>query len=142
MAARGRSHEFFDHAADVGITLRAESLEGLFVEAGHALMEWIGPEPDTAKVMNLRLQVKAETCEELLVRWLQELLFLFHNKHAYFADADSLSVTCLALSGEFEFRIWEDSSHRDYQEVKAVTYHQLYIRHEGDCWKARVILDI
>ncbi len=142
MAVREGSHEFFDHAADVGIALRAGSLEGLFVEAGHALMEWIGPEPDTPKGMKLSLQLKAETCEELLVRWLQELLFLFHHKHAYFAGVDSLSLTCLALSGEFAFRIWEDSSHRDYQEIKAVTYHQLYVRHEEGCWKARVILDI
>ncbi len=142
MEAPGGSYEFFDHAADVGIALRGESLEGLFMAAGHALMEWIGPEPASSQAMNLQLQVRAETCEELLVRWLQELMFLFQHKHAYFTGADSLSVTCLALSGEIAFRIWEDSSYGDYQEVKGVTYHQLHVRHEGDCWKARVILDI
>ncbi|NWG12085.1 MAG: archease [Acidobacteria bacterium] len=142
MKARGVSYQFFDHAADVGIDLRAESLEGLFTAAGHALTEWIGPEPDTPQTLNLRLDVKAETCEELLVRWLQELLFLFHQKHAYFAGTNSLNVTGCALSADVEFRIWEDALYRDYQEVKAVTYHQLYVGHEGDCWKARVILDI
>ena len=37
------SYEYLDHAADLGIRVRAPTLEQLFQSAGDALMNWIGP---------------------------------------------------------------------------------------------------
>ena len=142
MRAHGASFEYFDHAADVGIALRADSLEGIFRSAGHALMQWIGPEPDGPPAGKIPVSVDADSGEELLVRWLQELLFLFQHQHAYFLDAENLRISAHALSGEVVCSIWDDSSCPDYREIKAVTYHQLSVRREGRSWHARVILDV
>jgi protein archease len=136
------TYEFFDHAADVGIRCRAASVGELFVTAARAMMEWVGPPPDGQDTVSLQVSLEAEDREEMLVRWLQELLYLFHQRHLYFISAGAFHVADTVLQGEVLARPWEQSSCRDYQEIKAITYHQLRVYREGGLWHASVILDI
>lgn len=135
-------YEFFDHAADVGIRCCADSIGDLFQLAARALMEWMGPPPDGRETVGLTVFLEAEDREDLLVRWLQELMYLFHQRHLYFIAAGSLCISESKLEGEVLFRLWDESSYREYQEVKAITYHQLRVYQERDSWHASVILDI
>ena len=131
-----------DDAADVGLEVRADSAEQLFATAGRALMEWMGPPPATGAAVTLDVKVDAEDIESLLVKWLRDSLFLFYQEHAYFLGARRLSLSDTGASAQADFRLWEDAAYRDYQEIKAITYHQLRVVREGDSWRARVILDI
>jgi len=138
----GGTYEFFDHAADVGIRCRASSIGGLFEVAARALMEWAGPAPDGRDSVSLRVSLEAEDLEALLVRWLQEVLYVFNQRHLYFVAANSISVAGTALQGELLAAPWDPSSCGEYQEIKAITYHQLRVREEKGIWHASVILDI
>lgn len=142
MEPPGGAYEFFDHAADVGIRCRADSVGELFVTAARAMMEWAGPPPEGQETVSLPVSLEAEDREEMLVRWLQEVLYLFHQRHLYFIAAASLYIADTALRCELLARPWEQSSCREYQEIKAITYHQLRVYREGSLWYASVILDI
>ena len=142
MESPAGTYDFFDHAADVGIRCRAPSVGRLFEAAARALMEWMGPPPGDQEEVSLQVTLEAEDREDLLVRWLQELLYLFHQRHLYFIAANSLHVSHTALQGEVLFRQWDASSYREYQEIKAITYHQLRVYREGEAWHASIILDI
>jgi SHS2 domain-containing protein len=133
---------FFDHAADVGIRVQAPSLESLFATAGRALMEWIGPAPPGNAMITQPLVVRSGDAEELMVRWLQELLFLFQLQHLYFRDAEFLELTAESLSAKIVGAAWDEASSADFQEVKAVTYHQLRVIQDEAGWMASIILDI
>src|SRR3990172_521261 len=87
------SYTFFDHAADVGVEVRAGSLEELFVAAGLALMEWMGPQPAAGRRGLRDVDVGAEDLESLLVKWLRELHFLFQHRQAYFVGTRSLVLS-------------------------------------------------
>ncbi len=136
------TYSFFDHAADVGIRVRACSLEALFTAAGRALMEWIGPVPAGAPCACAPVFIEAADREELLVRWLQELLCLFHLRHAYFVDASPMEIGPALLRAVPLAVTWEEASGCEYQEVKAVTYHKLQVGEVDGEWRATVILDI
>ena len=136
------AYEYFDHAADVGIRCRATSVEGLFQAAGRALMEWMGPAPGREETAALEARVEGQDREDLLVRWLQELLYLFQTRHLYFVSVASVFISDRTLQGEFLFKHWDESSYGEFQEVKAITYHQLRVFEEGGSWHASVILDI
>jgi SHS2 domain-containing protein len=136
------AYVYFDHAADVGIRCRAPSVEGLFQAAGRALMEWMGPAPGGDGATTLEAKVEGQDREDLLVRWLQELLYLFQTKHLYFVAVESVFISDRTLQGKFLFKRWNESSYGEFQEVKAVTYHQLRVFAEGGSWHASVILDI
>ena len=137
------SYEFFDHAADVGIRIRAGSPEDLFLTAGQALMAWIGPKPSGPPIEH-SVSVAAEDLEDLLVRWLQEVLCDFQLRHAYFTGAREIAVDvvlskldALALGS-----VWDEEHCREFQEVKAITYHKLKVERQGSVWAANVILDV
>ncbi len=136
-------YEFFDHVADVGMRVEGRSLEDLFITAALGLMAWIGPPPDGGTI-EARVSLEAESREELLVRWLQEMLYRFHLQHAYLTGVKEIGmrgegsgVEALLLS-----RTWDEAARDEYREVKAVTYHQLRIVRRGQTWLASVIFDI
>jgi len=134
--------EYFDHAADVGIELTASSLPDLFVTAARALMEWMGPAPDSPASRTEKVTVEADNLDELLVRWLQELLYLFHRCRCYWLEAGAVEVTDRTIAATIKGSPWNEESERVFQEVKAVTYHKVRVLERRGIWHARVILDI
>jgi SHS2 domain-containing protein len=135
-------YELFDHSADIGIRVSAPSCAALFAVAGRALMDWIGPPPPSGEFCSRDLHLRAEDLEELMVRWLQELIFEFQHQHNYTERAERLEVSTGSLQTTLVGRIWDESSHGKYREVKAVTYHHLVVIQEGSLWKASIILDV
>ncbi len=137
-----RNYEYFDHAADVGIRIRADALPDLFQAAAQALMEWIGPAPEGSEPRREQVFVEAGALDELLVRWLQELLFIFQQRHAYITGAESIVIRDCRLEATVTARTWQEDQAAAYQEVKAVTYHRLELGRDGPGWRAQVILDL
>ena len=135
---------FFDHIADVGMEITADSAADLFITAGKGLMEWIGSPPSTRAVHKSTVNVAADDMDSLLVAWLQELLYRFYHLHSYLMDASAfdLDMDRLTVKAVLQEKIWEESLSHNYREVKAVTYHQLKIERYGPRWRASVILDI
>jgi SHS2 domain-containing protein len=134
--------EFFDHQADVGVFVRASSLPGVFRGAARAMMEWIGPAPEGSMLFREKVSLGADDREELLVRWLQELLYLFQQRHAYVIGFSDLEVRERRIRGIVSGKIWGESTARHYREVKAMTYHRLRIERRERIWRASFILDV
>jgi SHS2 domain-containing protein len=134
--------QYLDHSADLMIHLEAATPSDLFSTAGRALMEWMGPTPPALPEFEESVAVEAEGYEELLVRWLQELLYLFHQKHAYLLHVSRIKITENKIEAGIQCRRWDESCASDYQEVKAITYHKLRVHQSGEVWQAKIILDI
>lgn len=135
---------FFDHIADVGMEVKAESADDLFLTAGLGLMKWIGSPPPTRLTNESAVDVAAEDMDSLLVGWLQELLYRFYHMHLYLVDAPAfeLDVDRARVKAVLREKFWEESLSHRYREVKAVTYHKLKIERDDAGWRASVILDI
>jgi SHS2 domain-containing protein len=135
---------FFDHMADVGMTIRAESPADLFLTAGLGLMTWMGVPPATHDECESDAFVAASDIDSLLVCWLQELLYRFYQQHFYFVDAQGMELDLerFELKAVLRGKIWGESLNRNYREVKAATYHALKIERDGAFWRASVILDV
>ncbi len=136
--------ETFDHTADVGLRVRAETLDELFAEAARGLFSVLLENPEAVERHEMvELQLHAEDLAYLLADWLRELLYIFDTQHLVFSEFQvkvnerryTLSALC---SGE----PLDWSRHRPGTEVKAVTYHGLRVEKHGEEWLAEVILDI
>ncbi len=136
------SYEYFDHAADVGIRILGDSLPDLFLAGAQALMEWIGPPPVTSDSLTESVRIDAEALDELLVRWLQEVLFIFQQRHAYVTGAEKIDIRDCRLSAVLTAMAWGEAEAENYQEIKAVTYHRLELGRDGTDWRANIILDL
>jgi SHS2 domain-containing protein len=142
MKTRHGSYEYFDHEADIGIQAQADSLEDLFLTCAEALLNWIGEPPEEPTEVCLDVNVESQDLEGLLVGWLQELLFLFQHRLLYTSRFLEMDLTDTKLKGIVMARVWDQASHENFREVKAVTYHQLRVTREGELWRAEIILDL
>jgi len=138
----------FDHTADVGLQVRADSLEDLLATAARAtfdqmLEDW----PDRVDAQEEVRAVPQRGLEgdlgELLVVWLQELLYRFETERLVPLRYEFLSAGPREVRADVGFGRFEAGRHRTRLEVKAVTYHELQVHREADgTWSARFILDV
>lgn len=138
------SYEYLEHTADVGFTVRAENLEKLFEEAGKALTNLMTPLSRIDCVEKRKIELEAESLEDLLYDYLSEFLYLLDAENMVFSrfsvkiQQDGLMRLSAELCGEKV----NPKKHIFESYVKAITYHELIVRKEFDGWFAKVIVDI
>ncbi|MEX0939627.1 MAG: archease [Pirellulales bacterium] len=134
--------ETFDHTADIGIRIEADSLAALLEEAGQALFSLIIS--DLGQVRDreeIRLRIDGTEPDYLLFDWLNELLYLFESKRLL-ASRFEVSIDEGGISGLVGGEPWDRQRHELDYEVKAITYHGLTVEQVGGRWRGKVIVDI
>jgi SHS2 domain-containing protein len=135
-------YEIFEHTADVGIRVRAEGLEELFVDAARGLFSIMVANVEGVRaVEEVTFQLRAANIEELLHDWLAELLYSFHARRLVLSDFN-VCVTDTLLSARSLGESIDPIRHEIGDEVKAITWHALKVEQTGDGWLAEVIVDV
>ena len=135
-------YEVFEHTADLGLRVKAASLNGLMADAASGLFSMIVVNlDDVERVVTKTYKVAGNQPDYLLFDWLTELLYTFDTERLVLADfkvhldESGLTATC---HGEPIDREKHDLDH----EVKAITYHQLRVDETEAGWVAELIVDI
>src|SRR5947209_5041675 len=91
--------EVFDHTADVGLRITAEDLPDLFRTAAEALFDYVVANREAVLVDRTeRVSLRADSTLDLLLLWLNELIFRSETQHLLFArfevefDDDNLAL--------------------------------------------------
>jgi SHS2 domain-containing protein len=133
---------FLEHTADIGLEVEAPSLEECFARAAAGLFSNFAEEaPPEGTERSIGMSLSATSLEELLVLWLEELLYRAHADHLAFRAFKVDAVDDLSLGGQAVARV-AGSQEMAEPPVKGVTRHDLWVRKEGDTWRAHVILDV
>jgi len=142
MGGRRAGFEAFDHTADVGLRVWGQGLEDIFEQAGAGLIDLL-LDPRCVRPRQRRsIEVEGAETEDLLVAWLEEILFAFDAEG--FAPASVEVEWCEpgrlrgALSGE---RL-DGKRHELRRAVKAVTYHDLEVRKTDRGYEVRIVFDV
>jgi SHS2 domain-containing protein len=137
-----RQYEFVDHTGDIGVRVFGQTLPELFQQAAEALT-FIITDPETIRIKETRkILLEAKTDEELLITWLNELVYLFDTEGLLFKAFEVLSVHDQHLEALAQGEIYVEGRHEIKTAVKAATYHQLKISHHQGLWTAQVIFDL
>jgi SHS2 domain-containing protein len=131
------SYELIDHTGDIGIVVRADTLEGIFAEAARAMFEILVEPPRAAPSRWEEFEVRGADAEEELRGFLAELLYRFSAERTIYVGFQPLGGKVRA--GGVTYDPARDAFRT---ELKAVTYHRLEVAREGEGWKARVIFDV
>jgi SHS2 domain-containing protein len=136
--------ETFDHTADVGLRIRGSDLDDLFRTAAEGVFDYIvvnraevrGDDPES-------IALTADSPEELLAVWLNELIFRCETKHRLYSRFEArVSDDGRSLQAQIRGEPIDRGRHVLDHEVKAVTRHGLKLGREGSAWLAELILDI
>lgn len=133
--------EIFEHTADVGIRLSRSTRDELFRDAALGMLHIIAPDTDFRPHIDYTVQVTGADNEELLVNWLSELNFYFQTEQ-YVPVEMEFDMTAQKLVARIKGDRVDQNEHTVEIEIKAVTYHKIFVTHENGIWKAQVIFDI
>ncbi|AEB10954.1 archease [Marinithermus hydrothermalis] len=134
-----------DHTADVGFEVRAPTREALFETAREGLLRLMFQHPPTQGSATREVTLQAPDLEFLLVRWLNELIYLVQT--AGFVPARA-AITITEDAQGFTLRARLEGQPFDAEamgwqgEIKSATFHGLEVRPETSGWWARVVLDV
>ena len=92
------AYDFFDHTADMGITVRAPSLDQLLTPAGDALYAAIGQLVAGDDVVSVSFDLTAESTADLLRDYLGELLILFERDSRIVTQVEVATYTTTRLT--------------------------------------------
>jgi protein archease len=145
--SRARSVEgvsLLDHTADAGIEVEAPSLDACLARAAAGLfaMMFVPPDRlDPSSQRTVEVVLEAASPEELMVSWLQELLYRSEVEDVFFlrfeVETDGRRLNGLAAG----VPITQDLEPAG-PGVKGVTRHGLQVDRSGEGWQARVIFDV
>ena len=79
-----RPYEYLDRTGDLGSRVQSGALQELFTNAARALFETIALLDTIDDVVQVQINVKAESLEELMVACLDELIFRHEMDEMFF----------------------------------------------------------
>ncbi len=135
-------YQWIDHDADMLLEVAADSCERLFECAGTALLEALwGVPPSSESQFTSEIRLQCEDKVDLLVAWLNELLFLSET-----GNSRPRSIERFRLAGNnlHAFLICETkgAGSEPVRDIKAATYHDLAVEEVGGEWRARIVFDV
>ena len=139
-----RGYEFFEHTADVGALVRGTTLPRLFQNASFALFDLIGDRRTVRPRRRLRVTVQGSSLEDVLVRWLAELLYLNQTGGWAFSSCrvERVDAKRFRARGLVTGEPIDRSRHLPQREVKAITYHQIEVVRGRSAWRVRLVFDV
>ncbi len=135
-------YEQIEHTGDIGIRVYGHSLEELFSYAANGMFEIIFHTLPTDTQIKEELIVSANDLDELFVNWLSELNFVFTTENKFYNDFAFHELTTTNIKVSMRGGYFNPDIHEIYTEIKAVTFHQLYVKKIDQHWQAQVIFDI
>ncbi len=136
------AYQLLDHTGDLGIRVWADDLEGLLCEAARALFDIITDIEQVEVHLEREADVEGGDREELMVAWLNELLYLHEVEGLLFRDFAVTEISEGRLKGVARGERFQEGRHVIKTSVKAVTYHQLEVKEEDGRWQAQMIFDV
>lgn len=140
-------YEFFEHTADVGIRIQAQTLTEALVDAGRALSALIVENLDDVRPLEeVQIEVpqtaaSTDSLDYLLFDWLNALLHEFGSTGRIFSAFD-LHVTPERIVARCRGEQLDPDRRQLGHEVKAITYHQLEFRQTDRGYCGQVIVDL
>ena len=137
-----RRYEQFPHTADIGVRAYGRTLKELFENAAFAMFDIIADLEGLKGTVTQEVTLKAPNREELLVAWLDELLYNFYTRSVIFSEFDIKELADDHLKALVRGRPAGQNKNRLKTEIKAATYSGLKIKEVDGVFSVEIIFDV
>jgi SHS2 domain-containing protein len=129
-----------DHTADWALHVWAPTRAALFTEAAQGMYALAGARPaeQMTRPVVRGIELSADDYESLLVAWLQELLYDTESEGSLFSEFRILTLAPTHLRAE----VTGFARGQLDKVIKAVTYHNLHIRHTPQGFEVTIVFDV
>jgi len=135
-------YKFLPHTADVKIQASGKTLEDAFVSSADAMKETILRHKKTkiAGKIKKKIIVSGKDNEALLYNFLEEFLYLLDAEDFVLSEIEKLKIKDNKL--EAELLGDKASKYKFSNEVKAITYNEMFVRKEKNKYLIQFVLDV
>lgn len=135
-----------EHTADLAFEAYGTTLSELFENAALAFSNATIEDLDKVEPIEIEhIQLSSDSKEQLLIDFLEELVFIKDTKHLVFSEVKVhihnpnghplLEADCKGEQIDL-------NKHTIGNDVKAITYHDFKLAKEGELWTCYVLFDI
>lgn len=129
------------HTADIAMVVEADSLENIYFNSARALADILVGIDNVSESIKREMTIKAVDRDDLLIRFLNELIYVFSVDKVIFSDFNIIKLNdreliCMAKGDRI------GALNRIKREIKAATYCDFKIEENRGSYKAKVILDV
>ena len=135
-------YRVIEHTADIGIEVEAADPGGVFTRSGLAMFDLMFGLQSVGRTLRKPIRVTGENTEELLVAWLNELLYVYAVEQMVFSDFLDVRLEKCAFSATGLGEKFDPGKHSAAMEIKAATYHGMSVAHVEGRWTATIIFDV
>lgn len=133
--------EIIDHTADVAIAAYGADMKKAFSNAAVGMFSIMTDIDKVNETVARDVEVTADELKDLLVSWLNELLFICEVDKILFKRFDISELSDTRMLAKCYGEKINLKRHKFKAEIKAATYHMLEIE-EGNGVRVQVLFDI
>ncbi len=128
----------------MGVEVVAQSLPQAFSEAGVALFGIMTDISSFRPKKPVEITASGQDLESLLYSWLEELIYIFDTSGIVMAriEVSNLSTEALVIEAKGWGERFDPRVHESRTGVKAITYHSMEVKKEGNQHLLRYFVDI
>lgn len=130
------------HTADIGLEATAPGCGELFVAIAEGFKVLLFGDSAATAGFRHEVRLQAGDVAELLVAWLNEILFLCESERLVPATFEIVELTGQELVATVSGERFDAARHIVERTAKAVTYHRLVVEESQGRWYARVYIDL
>ncbi len=134
--------KFLEHTADVKFQAFGKTVEEMFGNAGLAMFNSMYDGRVKAR-KTAKVKASGKDYESLLYNFLEELLVLFDGEGFFLSKIKSMEIK--KWDGfNLEAEVVGDVA-KNYEmhiDVKAITYHSMFVKQQEKNWVCQVVLDV
>jgi len=133
-------YEVLSHTAETGIKAYGRDLNQAFSNAAKATF-WLLTDPNLiTPTREIEISLQSSNVRELLVDWLNELLFYFETEGLVFSQFD-VRISGASLKASAKGEEFKADKHPIKTQIKATTYHNLEVWSNGQA-SVQVYFDV
>lgn len=135
------------HTADVLIEAWGRSLEEAFEYAALGVTEVMTDLKAVRPLEEIEITAEGFDLESLLYDWIEKLIVLFDSRQLLVSKVEVESIE-VDPEGRYKLKArvggerYDPERHESRALVKAMTYHMMDIRKDGELYKIRFVVDI
>lgn len=135
-------YKILEHPADMGIEAFGKNLKSAFEQSAIALVSIIMNTSEIETIRYKQIEIYASDYEHLLVRWLSEILYIYDGEKFAPSKFKIEMLTSNFLKAKISGENFKKNKHTTNLDVKAITYHQIFVEENSEGARVRVFLDI
>jgi SHS2 domain-containing protein len=137
-----RRFDIIEHTADTGVVAYGADLKEAFANVACGMFSLMADLEAVEEEVCRQVEVEADDSENLVVSWLNELLFLLDVERLVFRRFEVVDLSHTGLKARCYGEKLDFLRHSLRGGIKAATYHMLRLSRDDEGCSIRVIFDV